>query len=57
MRGKPPALTYSKLRIADAWNLSRPVPFKTIAAQLGISINTLRDAIFRRGAYRDCPRV
>jgi len=57
MSGKPPKLTYSKLRLADAWNLSKPVPMKTIAGQLGISINTLYDAIRRRRAYRDCPRA
>lgn len=57
MSGRLPKLTHGKLRVIDAWNLTRPVPRKTIAAQLGISVNTLRDAANRLRAYRDCPRV
>jgi hypothetical protein len=53
---KPPAMTPEKLRIADAWYSVRRQPFKTIAAQLGVSINTLREAVHRRKAYRNFPR-
>jgi hypothetical protein len=53
---KPPSLTPEKLRIADAWYSVRRQPFKTIAAQLGVSVNTLREAVFRRGAYKSSPR-
>lgn len=49
---RPPKLSSAKLRLVDAWKLSRHIPRKTIAAQLGISKNTMLDAELRRRGYR-----
>lgn len=58
--GRHPKLTYPKLRRIDAWYAERikfKEPMKTIAGELGISINTLMAAAKRIRGYEGIPRA
>lgn len=61
MIGRPPALTYPKLRVVDEWMAqgvrNKDPSARVLAAQLGCSVSVLYAAAARIGAYRDCPKA
>lgn len=57
--GRKPKLDPTALQRVDQWLAARPARykhFKVLAGELGVSINTIFDAVYRRRAYQQAPR-